>query len=157
MDFDKLMQWMEFAKKYQTNDFWNGVFDQTAFNEFMKENMDMNAPDSYQAPQASKSNFPPVDIYVTRHEIIIIADLPGYLKRKFARFCFRQPASIKRSHRTLSSQDSRLYKNDLLETLTELLNCQSLRMRIICVRNFEKWTAYSSLSQAVFPRRTYSH
>ncbi|KQU11630.1 MULTISPECIES: Hsp20/alpha crystallin family protein [Priestia] len=80
MDFDKLMQWMEFAKKYQTNDFWNGVFDQTAFNEFMKENMDMNAPDSYQAPQASKSNFPPVDIYVTPHEIIIIADLPGYLK-----------------------------------------------------------------------------
>ncbi|MCJ7986046.1 hypothetical protein MUB16_22075 [Priestia sp. OVL9] len=77
MDFDKLMQWMEFAKKYQTNDFWNGVFDQTAFNEFMKENMDMNAPDSYQAPQASKSNFPPVDIYVTPHEIIIIADLPA--------------------------------------------------------------------------------
>lgn len=63
----------------------------------MKENMDMTAQDSHQAPQPPRSNFPPIDIYVTPHEIIVIADLPGYLKRKLARFCFRQPASIKGS------------------------------------------------------------
>lgn len=46
----------------------------------MKENMDMNVQDSHQAPQPPRSNFPPIDIYVTPHEIIVIADLPGYLK-----------------------------------------------------------------------------
>ncbi|SFC52967.1 HSP20 family protein [Bacillus sp. OV322] len=84
MDFNKLMQWMELAQKYQTTDFWNGVFEQTSFNQFMKENMDMSSPqgpspDNGAAPMP-RSDFPAVDIYVTDTEVIILADLAGYTK-----------------------------------------------------------------------------
>ena len=39
---NKILQWMDLAKKYQTGDFWDGIFDQISFNEFMKTNVDAN-------------------------------------------------------------------------------------------------------------------
>ena len=42
MDMNKILQWMDLAKKYQTGDFWDGIFDQSSFEEFMKNNFDSN-------------------------------------------------------------------------------------------------------------------
>jgi HSP20 family protein len=86
MDFDKLMQWMDIAKKYQTSDFWNGVFDQSSFSQFMKENMDTDkGPGPFPEPQAEQkqtrgSSFPAIDIYLTEAEVLLVADLAGYRK-----------------------------------------------------------------------------
>jgi len=82
MDFDKLKQWLELARKYQTGDFWNGIFDQSTLNQFMKENMDMgtSGPESSANPFSQNPTFPKVDIYMTDSEIIILADLAGFKK-----------------------------------------------------------------------------
>ena len=42
MDMNKILQWMDLAKKYQTTDFWDGIFEQSSFDEFMKNNVDGN-------------------------------------------------------------------------------------------------------------------
>ena len=31
MDMNKILQWMDLAKKYQTTDFWNEIFEQPSF------------------------------------------------------------------------------------------------------------------------------
>ena len=38
MDMNKILQWMDLAKKYQTTDFWNEIFEKSSFDEFMKNN-----------------------------------------------------------------------------------------------------------------------
>ncbi|KAB2331506.1 Hsp20/alpha crystallin family protein [Cytobacillus depressus] len=88
MDFEKLKQWMEVARKYQSGDFWNGMLDQSSFNQFMKENMDMgssagpgpNAGANSLGRRPYNSKFPSIDIYMTDLEIIVLADLAGYKK-----------------------------------------------------------------------------
>lgn len=79
MDFDKLKEWMELAKKYQSGDFWNGMLDQSSFNQFMKDSMEMpsNEPSGQ---RTMKNQYPSIDIYINEFEVIIIADLPGYKK-----------------------------------------------------------------------------
>ena len=80
MDFDKLRQWMELAKKYQSGDFWGGMLDQSSFQQFMKENMDMGPSGDPTGQRMMKSTFPNTDIYINDFEVIVIADLPGYKK-----------------------------------------------------------------------------
>ncbi|WP_066288244.1 Hsp20/alpha crystallin family protein [Bacillus sp. FJAT-29937] len=80
MDFDKFKQWMELAKKYQSGDFWNGMLDQSSFQQFMKENMDMASNNEPPAQTSMNNNFPNTDIYINEFEVIIIADLPGFKK-----------------------------------------------------------------------------
>jgi len=73
---------MDLAKNYQSNDFWSGIFEQPSFDEFMKSNFDFGQPGEAKPksePVMSK-NFPPTDIYLTDEEVILVAELPGYLK-----------------------------------------------------------------------------
>lgn len=84
MDMDKFLQWMELAKKYQSSNFWNEIFDQSSFDEFMKNN-DFARTDSAQAEaedMTQQSKFPPTDIYVTDAEVILILDIAGYKKEE---------------------------------------------------------------------------
>ncbi|WP_160725282.1 Hsp20/alpha crystallin family protein [Bacillus sp. USDA818B3_A] len=80
MDMNKILQWMDLAKKYQTNDFWNGIFEQPSFDEFIKSNLDFaQEGESKSAPRQEK-NFPPTDICLTDEEVRLIADVPGFVK-----------------------------------------------------------------------------
>jgi len=82
MDMNKLLQWMDLAKQYQSNDFWNGIFEQSSFEEFMKSKSNMNQNESSKGksePSISK-NFPLTDIYMKEDEILVISDLPGYAR-----------------------------------------------------------------------------
>ena len=45
MDMNKILQWMDLAKKYQTTDFWNEIFEKSSFDEFMKNNSDFGQAD----------------------------------------------------------------------------------------------------------------
>lgn len=80
MDMNKMLQWMDLAKKYQSNDFWSGIFEQPSFDEFMKSNFDFGQPGQAKSEPVRGKNFPPTDIYLTDEEVILVADLPGYLK-----------------------------------------------------------------------------
>lgn len=77
MDFEKLKQWMDMAQKYQSGNFWNGLFDQSSFNQFMKETIDAS---SGTAPSSNDTSYPKTDVYITDTEIIVIAELAGYTK-----------------------------------------------------------------------------
>lgn len=80
MDMNKILQWMDLAKKYQTTDFWNEIFEKSSFDEFMKQNSDIwQSGDSSLEPRQGK-NFPPTDIYITDEEVMLISDLAGYVK-----------------------------------------------------------------------------
>ncbi|MED4534680.1 Hsp20/alpha crystallin family protein [Metabacillus fastidiosus] len=80
MEIDKLMQWMELAKKYQKTDFWDGVFDHPSFSQFMKEQMNMDPSTEPPEKAVQEKNFPPIDIYITDKEVIVLANLAGYIK-----------------------------------------------------------------------------
>lgn len=80
MDMNKILQWMDLAKKYQSNDFWNGIFEQSSFDEFMKSNFDFTQAGQSKSEPGRGKKFPPTDIYLTDEEVLLISDLPGYVK-----------------------------------------------------------------------------
>ncbi|MEH7178067.1 Hsp20/alpha crystallin family protein [Neobacillus vireti] len=80
MDMNKILQWMDLAKKYQTGDFWDGIFDQSSFQESMKSNLESNKSGETAAKAGHGKKFPPTDIFITDEEILLISDLAGYVK-----------------------------------------------------------------------------
>lgn len=80
MDMNKMLQWMDLAKKYQTTDFWNDIFEQPSFNEFMNSNKDSGQTGESPLEPRKGKNYPPTDIYITDEEVLIISDLAGYMK-----------------------------------------------------------------------------
>lgn len=80
MDMNKILQWMDLAKKYQTGDFWDGIFDQSSFEEFMKNNLDSNKSGETTMKTGQGRKFPPTDIFITDEEVLLISDLAGYVK-----------------------------------------------------------------------------
>ena len=80
MDMNKFSQWMDLAKKYQTGDFWDGIFDQSSFDEWMKTQFDPNQSSDTARKSEKRKNFPPTDIIVTDREILVLFDLAGYVK-----------------------------------------------------------------------------
>ncbi|WP_338472363.1 Hsp20/alpha crystallin family protein [Niallia sp. XMNu-256] len=80
MDMNKILQWMDLAKKYQTGDFWDGIFDQSSFEEFMKSNVDGNHSGETAMKKGQGRNFPQTDIYITDEDVLLIMELAGYVK-----------------------------------------------------------------------------
>ncbi len=71
---------MDMAKKYQTGNFWDGIFEQPSFDEFMKSNFDANKSGETAMKAGQGKKFPPTDIFITDEEVLLISDLAGYLK-----------------------------------------------------------------------------
>ncbi|WP_462411684.1 Hsp20/alpha crystallin family protein [Neobacillus sp. Marseille-QA0830] len=80
MDMKHLMEWLELAKKYQTGDFWNSIFEQASVNDFIKEASDATPSQGSQRQAGQDGSFPPTDIYLTEDEVLIVCDLAGYRK-----------------------------------------------------------------------------
>lgn len=73
MDADKMAKWLEMAKHFSGNDFWNDIFGQEHDNGFQRPN-----PAGVQHPSPVPG--PPLDIMKTDREIIVVVDLPGAAK-----------------------------------------------------------------------------
>ncbi len=69
---------MDLAKKYQTNDFWKEVFEQSSFEDLMKNHENSGTGSPFEMKQ--NKLFPAIDIYVTDQEVLLIAELAGYQK-----------------------------------------------------------------------------
>lgn len=80
MDMNKMLQWLDLAKKYQTTDFWNEIFEQSSFDEFMKTNSNFWQSGESPLEPRQGEKFPPTDIYITDEEVMLISDLAGYVK-----------------------------------------------------------------------------
>lgn len=82
MDMNKILQWMELAKKYQSSEFWNGIFDESSLEDFLKENIGFGQGQEggLKTEKRQVKQFPPIDVYLTEKEVYIIVELPGYKK-----------------------------------------------------------------------------
>ncbi|WP_053360787.1 Hsp20/alpha crystallin family protein [Bacillus sp. FJAT-27251] len=80
MDMNKILEWMDLAKKYQTGDFWDGIFDQSSFDEWMKTQFNSAKPGESAVKTGQSNKFPPTDIYMTEEEVLLISALAGYAK-----------------------------------------------------------------------------
>lgn len=78
MDMNKIFQWMDLAKKYQTNDFWKEVFEHSSFEQFMNSQENSGTESPFENGQSKR--FPPIDIYLTDQEVLLIVELAGYSK-----------------------------------------------------------------------------
>lgn len=82
MDFEQLKKWMEMAKKQQTDDFWKLFSDPSSLQDFMNDSRDNSTSQTFANQPMNQKVFPPIDLYITEQEIIILADLAGYRKEK---------------------------------------------------------------------------
>lgn len=82
MDFEQLKKWLEMAKKQQTDEFWNLFSDPSSFQEFMNDSRNNAASQNFANQPMSQKVFPPIDLYLTEQEIIILADLAGCKKEQ---------------------------------------------------------------------------
>ncbi|UOQ45085.1 Hsp20/alpha crystallin family protein [Halobacillus salinarum] len=67
MESDKLHQWMDIAKQYQTGDFWTHVFEKDG---------NMVEIDK----QSTSPAYPPADIHTTEEEVYVFIELSGVHK-----------------------------------------------------------------------------
>ncbi|MGG5254067.1 Hsp20/alpha crystallin family protein [Neobacillus sp. SM06] len=81
MDFDQLKKWMELAKKQQSDDFWKLFSDSSLVNDFINSDIQNGSPREPSNQAVHSKTFPPVDIYMTELEIIVLADLAGFKKQ----------------------------------------------------------------------------
>jgi HSP20 family protein len=80
MDMKNLSQWMDIAKRFQTDGFWKEIFEQSSFDDFVKNNFNFGENrESPEGPQQGEK-FPPTDIYITDEEIKLVIELAGYVK-----------------------------------------------------------------------------
>ena len=80
MDMNKILQWMDLTNKYQSTDFWKEIFENSSFDEFMKNNPNFEQAGGAPLEPEKGKEFPPTDIYITDDEILLISDLAGYAK-----------------------------------------------------------------------------
>ena len=71
MDFERLKQWQDFARKAGGGDFWSRVFSDERSNEAIKE---------MSKTVVSEAKFPKTDIYMTDTDIIVVMEIPGVRK-----------------------------------------------------------------------------
>ena len=71
---------MDLTNKYQATDFWKEIFEKSSFDEFVKNNSNVEQADEAPSEPRQGKEFPPTDIYITDEEILLISDLAGYAK-----------------------------------------------------------------------------
>jgi len=71
LDFEKLKQWQDFARKAGGGDFWSNVFNDQWTKEALKE---MSKTFFSEAP------FPRTDVYMDGGNMIVVMEIPGVRK-----------------------------------------------------------------------------
>ncbi|WP_066384579.1 Hsp20/alpha crystallin family protein [Neobacillus mesonae] len=74
MEIDKLKKWMDAAQSFQTEAFWNTIFDNPKKNSSSTLNVN---------PFMAADFFPKCDLYEFGHELIAEIELPGLNKEQF--------------------------------------------------------------------------
>lgn len=76
MDYEKLQQLIELSKQYQTNQFWNQVFESN-FNNVHSQMNNKSFEQDVSTYFSYASNFPFVDLYEADKALIIEIEVPG--------------------------------------------------------------------------------
>lgn len=97
MEIDKLKQWLDITKQYQSQSFWNEIFDHTkGFPEQTTNNL---ATDFF----SNQNIFPRCDMYVKEENIVIEAELPGVEKQDIKVFLQENELIIRGQCKTIQA------------------------------------------------------
>lgn len=95
MDIEKLKQWLELTKQYQTQSFWNEVFDS-------EKGFPVQASDEVVTDFFSNQNvFPRCDVYENEHGLVVEAELPGVEKSDMKVFLQQRELIIRGECKTM--------------------------------------------------------
>jgi HSP20 family protein len=70
MEVDKLKKWLDVAQQFQSDQFWNQIFDEN------NKNPPGNSP-SLNPLTAAREYFPKCDLFETDQELMVEAEIPG--------------------------------------------------------------------------------
>ena len=74
MEVDKLKKWLDVAQQFQSEKFWNQIFDENNKNEADNKSSTLNPL------TAAREYFPKCDFFETEKELIVEAEIPGLIK-----------------------------------------------------------------------------
>lgn len=84
MDMDRLKQWFEMAQQFHGKEFWDDVFrEQMKPFKTSSDAHVSNVNDSFSGMEQTASphsEYPPIDVLKSEHELLIVVDVPGYSK-----------------------------------------------------------------------------
>jgi HSP20 family protein len=83
MEMDKLKKWLDLAQQYQTDQFWNQIFDEK------NNNFSENKTTSTNPFTVSQEYIPKCDLYESGDELILEVEIPG-LKKEDLRLSINQ-------------------------------------------------------------------
>lgn len=103
MDVDKLKKWLEVAEQFQGKEFWNDIFDSVGDPNFTNSNNENRAQknNKTEAIKEQPPIQPPIDLYQTGSEWIVIVDLPGIRKDDLELSIYGNTLTIKGEARPL--------------------------------------------------------
>ncbi|MFJ5715206.1 Hsp20/alpha crystallin family protein [Neobacillus sp. NPDC093127] len=90
MEIDKLKKWMDTAQQYQSEKFWNNVFD----------SQNKSSP-SLNPIKTVSELFPKCDLFETENELVVEAEIPGVLKENLHISIQHQLLTITGEYKTL--------------------------------------------------------
>jgi HSP20 family protein len=97
MEIDNLKKWLEVAQHFQSDRFWNQIFDENS-NSQSAHNLTLNPL------TAAKEYFPKCDLFEIENELIVEAEIPG-MKREDLHI------SIQQQFLTISGEFNSLQSN----------------------------------------------
>ncbi|MGZ7445528.1 Hsp20/alpha crystallin family protein [Paenibacillus sp. TH7-28] len=85
MDMDRLKKWFEIAQQFHGKEFWDDVFREQikpfkTSSEAYASNLNENFSGIEQQPDSPQTEYPPIDVLKSEHELLIVVDVPGYDK-----------------------------------------------------------------------------
>ncbi|MED4953751.1 Hsp20/alpha crystallin family protein [Paenibacillus macerans] len=86
MDMDRLKQWFEMAQQFHGKEFWDDVFREQMkpFKASSGSNAHVSSVNDgfsgMEQPASPQSEYPPIDVLKSEHELLIVVDVPGYSK-----------------------------------------------------------------------------
>ncbi|MDN3019368.1 Hsp20/alpha crystallin family protein [Paenibacillus sp. BSR1-1] len=110
MEVDKLKKWLDVAQQFQSEKFWNQIFNEN------------NRPSSLNPVSAVNEFFPKCDLYETENELIVEAEIPGLDRDSLQISVQQQVLAIKGEFKAfqqnrkyyLKERASRSFKKELL-------------------------------------------
>ncbi|MBY0124536.1 Hsp20/alpha crystallin family protein [Bacillus sp. S/N-304-OC-R1] len=95
MDMEKLKQWLELTQQYQSQNFWNEVFD--GKKEFPVQASEQQVTDFF----SNQNIFPRCDVYENENGLVVEAELPGVEKSDMKVFLQQRELVIKGECKTM--------------------------------------------------------
>lgn len=103
LDIDQFKKWLEVSQNYQSESFWNQIFDEKTSNKTGKQSLKNSFTNL-------TDNYPKCDLYETHNLLVIEAEIPGLKKEDLHITIRHQLLTISGEFKTLKHDRKYLFK-----------------------------------------------